>query len=171
MKWPLKNVSWAPPTFGCVPPRIAWWRVPYPVLLWRYWFCNFLTWFTMKTDFERDCKSHRRVLAWLIQGEIPLTLVSFEFLFRETVRVILLWQFVHLYALLLGPANWELWFTIDSVSEKTRDRECIQSLFVKLSFGFAFNQELPAGAVDNSLIPIEKTLRTLHFRYSFAQLE
>ena len=38
----------------------------------------------MKTVFERDCsskiwwKSHRRVLAWLIQGEIPLSLVSFD---------------------------------------------------------------------------------------------
>ena len=37
-----------------------------------------------------------------------LSLVSFEFLLREMVRVILLCQFVHLYALLLGPANCEL---------------------------------------------------------------
>ena len=103
----LKNVSWTPPTpVGRVPPGIAWGRVPSPVLLWRYWFCNFLTWLTMKTVFERDCsskiwsKSHR-----LIQGEIPLSLVSFEFLCREMVRVILLCQFVHLYALLLCPAN------------------------------------------------------------------
>ena len=57
--------------------------------------------------------------AQLIQCEIPLPLVSFEFLFRETVRVILLCQLVHLYALLLGPANFELRFTIDLVSEKT----------------------------------------------------
>ena len=33
--------------------------------------------------------------------------------------LILLCQLVHLYALLLGPANFELRFTIDSVSEKT----------------------------------------------------
>ena len=31
------------------------------------------------------------------------------------------------------------------------DRECIQSLFVKLSSGFAVNQELSASAVDNFL--------------------
>ena len=52
-----------------------------------------------------------------------------------------------------------------------RDRESIQSKFVKLSSGFAFNQELSAGAVDNSLVPIEKTLRTLHCWYCVAQLE
>ena len=33
------------------------------------------------------------------------------------------------------------------------------------------NQEVSASAVDHSLIPIKKTLRTLHFRYCFAQLE
>ena len=33
-----------------------------------------------------------------------------------------------------------------------RDRESIQSLFIELSAGFAFNQELSASAVDNSLI-------------------
>ena len=49
-----------------------------------------------------------------------------------------------------------------------RCRECIQSQFVKLSSGFTFNQELSAGAVDNSLIPTEKTLRTLHFWNCFA---
>ena len=53
----------------------------------------------------------------LIQSEIPLFLISSEFLFRVTVRVILLCQLVYLYALLLGPANFELRFTIDLVSE------------------------------------------------------
>ena len=52
-----------------------------------------------------------------------------------------------------------------------RDRESIQSSFVKLSSGFAFNQEVYANAVDHSLIPIEKTLRTLHFWNCFEQLE
>ena len=33
--------------------------------------------------------------------------------------MILFCKFVHLYALLLGPANFELRFTIDLVSEKT----------------------------------------------------
>ena len=49
-----------------------------------------------------------------------------------------------------------------------RDRECIQSKFVKLSCGFAFNQDVSAGLIDHSLIPIEKTMRTLYFWYSFA---
>ena len=52
-----------------------------------------------------------------------------------------------------------------------REREWVQSLIIKLSSGFAFNQELSAGTVDNSLAPIEKTVRTVHFRYCFAQLE
>ena len=52
-----------------------------------------------------------------------------------------------------------------------RDRECIKSRFVTLSSAFAFNQELSATAVNNSLIPTEKTLRTLHFWYCFAHLE
>ena len=52
-----------------------------------------------------------------------------------------------------------------------RDSECIQSSFVKLSSGFAVNQELSASAVHNSLIPIKKTVRTLYFWCSFAQLE
>ena len=52
-----------------------------------------------------------------------------------------------------------------------RATECIQSWFVTLSSGFAFNQEMSESAVDHSLIPIEKTLRTLYLRISFAQLE
>ena len=105
-------------------------------------------------------------------------------------------KFIPLFALLLGPANKELWFTLNSVSEKTivntfviitlrvnscaaslprnpghmvlylffgfamsstmtasflyhvvRERECIQSYFVKLSSGFAVNQALSASAV------------------------
>ena len=75
--------------------------------------------------FYRDCsskiwsKSHWPVFAWLIQCEIPLSLVSFEFLCREMVRVILFCKFVHLYALLFRPTDCELWFTIDLVSEKS----------------------------------------------------
>ena len=49
-----------------------------------------------------------------------------------------------------------------------RDRESIQFQFIQLSSGFAFNQELSAGAVDNSLIPIKKTVRTLYFWNCFA---
>ena len=52
-----------------------------------------------------------------------------------------------------------------------RDRGCIQSQFVKLSSEFAVNQELSASAVHNSLIPLKKTVRTLYFWYSSAQLD
>ena len=99
------KISWAPPTFGRFTPGIACGRVPSPVLQWKYWFCcNFLTWFRMKTVFERDCtseiwsKSHRHFFCLTSMWD-TLSLVSFEFLFRETVRVILLCQLVHLYAL------------------------------------------------------------------------
>ena len=49
--------------------------------------------------------------------------------------------------------------------------ESIQSYFVTFSTGFAFNQEVSAGALHHSLIPTEKTLRALHFRNCFALLE
>ena len=52
-----------------------------------------------------------------------------------------------------------------------RDRECIQSQFVKFSSGFAVNQAMSTSAIHNSLIPLKKTVRTLYFWYSFAQLE
>ena len=127
-------------------------------------------------------------------------------------RVILLCQFIHLFALLFGPTDCELWFTIDLVSEKSivntckmftlrvnsfaasrphilsywvlslffsfavssttttpfldhvvREREGIQSQFMKLSSVFACNQELSANAVDNSLISTKKTVGTCFF--------
>ena len=52
-----------------------------------------------------------------------------------------------------------------------RDRDCMKSLFVKISSGFAVNQALSASAVHNSLIPKEKAERTLYFWCGFAQLE
>ena len=45
--------------------------MPFPVLMWRNWFCNFFTRLTMETVFERDCsskigsKSQRLVFAQL----------------------------------------------------------------------------------------------------------
>ena len=41
----------------------------------------------------------------------------------------------------------------------------------KIVAGFAFNQEVSRGAIDHSLIPTEKTLRTLHFWNCFAELK
>ena len=212
--------------FRFVPPRCAWRGMPYPVLFWRNRLFISFAWFMMETVFEWDCSSKvwsklcRRILTRLIQCEIPLSLFFFEFLVRETVRVILLCHLVHLYALLLGPTNFELRFTINWISEKSIVDTCKMStlrvnflaaslpripgymvLFLFFSFavsstmatpfldhaarverasslsllkfssGFAFNQELSAGAVDKSLIPIKKTVRTLYFWYCFAQLE
>ena len=180
----------------------------------------------MKLVFERDCsskiwsKSHGSIFAWLIQGEIPLSLVPSLVLWSETICMVFFCKFVQLFALLFCPSDCELWFTINWVSEKSivntckvstlrvnflaaslpripsflvlfmffgfamsstmtasflyhlvRDRECIQSLFVKLSSRFAVNQELSATAIHNSLIPMKKTVRTLYFWCSFAQLE
>ena len=51
------------------------------------------------------------------------------------------------------------------------DRECIQSQSVKISSGFNVNQALSVSAVHNPLIPMKKTVRTLYFWCSFAQLE
>ena len=57
------------------------------------------------------------------------------------------------------------------LDDVVRNWESIQSPLTKILTGFAFNQEVSADAIDHSLIPIEKTLRTLHFRNCFAQLE
>ena len=61
-------------------------------------------------------KSHKRVLAWLIRCEISLSFC------------ILLCQFVHLFALLLGPANCESRIATDLHSEKK-----IVNTFVKFT--------------------------------------
>ena len=45
--------------------------------------------------------------------------------------------------------------------------ESASSRSLKLSSGFAVNQEVPANAVDHSLIPIKQALRTLHFVVCF----
>ena len=118
---------WAPPTpVGRVPPYIGWGRVPSPVLCWWNWFCNFFARFTMKTVFERLCNSKMWSKSlWLVFAcFVPGPLVSFDFLCGEMVRVILFCQFVHLCALLFGPANCELWFTIDLVSEESIVNTC-----------------------------------------------
>ena len=47
----------------------------------------------------------------------------------------------------------------------------VHLVLVKLSSGFAVNQAVSTSAVDNSLIPIKKTVRPLYFWCSFAQLE
>ena len=64
-------------------------------------------------------RSHRGFFARIIQCETPLSLLFFEFLFSEIVRWVLLSQLVHLYALFLRPASFELRFTIDFVIEES----------------------------------------------------
>ena len=52
-----------------------------------------------------------------------------------------------------------------------RDWENIQLLSVKMSAGFAFNQEMSTSAIDHSLIPIKKAFWALHLWNRFAKLE
>ena len=165
-------------------------------------------------------KSHKPIFAWLVQNEIPFSLVSSIFLLWEMIRMVFFCKFVHLFSLLFCPSDCELWFTINWIYEKSIvntckmstfrvnfpaasppripgqvilslyfglamsstmsgsflyhvvwDRECIQCQCVKFSSGFAVNQALSASAIHNSLIQIKKTVRTLYFWCSFAQLE
>ena len=44
------------------------------------------------------------------------------------------------------------------LDDEVRDRESIQSPLTKILAGFATNQEVSAGAIDHSLIPIKKAL-------------
>ena len=62
--------------------------------------------------------------AWLIQCEIPLSLVSLKFLCIEMVRVIFFRKFVHLFALLFWPSDCELWFTMNWISGKSIVNTC-----------------------------------------------
>ena len=91
--------------------------------------------------------SHRRFFARFVQCEIPLSLVSLEFLFGETVGVILLRQLVHLCALLLGPANFELRFTTDLVFEKT----IVNSFVMFFMADNSFATSLPRVEIDKIL--------------------
>ena len=124
----FKQILWAPPTpVGRVPPWMAWRRVPSPKLLWRNWFCNFLTWFTMKTVFERDCSSKSRIGASLpdlfkVRYQCPWYLLNSSV--ERWYMLFLFCQFVHLFALLFCPSDCELWFTIDLVSEKSIVNTC-----------------------------------------------
>ena len=75
------------------------------------------------------------------------------------VRAILFCQFVHLNALLFGPANCELRFTIDLVSEKAIVNICkmftlrVNSFAVSLSripgYGFAVSSTMTAPFLDH----------------------
>ena len=54
------------------------------------------------------------------------------------------------------------------LDDVVRDGESIPSPLTKIFTGFAVNQEMSTSAIDHSLIPIEKTFRTLHFWNCFA---
>ena len=221
-----KQFLWAPPIpFRLVPPWSAWGRMPSPFLLWKSGFCNLFAWLAVETVFERDSsskigsKSQRLIFAWLVQGEKPVSLVSFTFLCGEMIRMVFLLQVRPSLALLFCPHDfvrvihdkldlrnrswipvkcppWEstflqhlfhafqaIWYPFCSsvlpcrapwqrpFLITQRGIESIQSPLTKNFTGFAFNQEMSTSAIDHSLIPIKKTLRTLYFWCCFAQLE
>ena len=68
---------------------------------------------------------------------------------------------------------WDMPSTMRSplLDDAVRDWESIQSPIVQVLAGFAFNQEMPAGAIDHSLTPINQACWALHFRKCSAQLE
>ena len=103
------------------------------MLLKRNGFCTFFAWFLIETVFDWDCsskvwsKSHRSVLARFTQCDIPLSLVSLDSSLDRGYE----WSFcanlsssMHF---LLGPAKFELRFTIYVVSKKN-DREFLRNV-------------------------------------------
>ena len=119
----MKNI-WAPPVFIPLPPwgtgrRRRW--MPPLVLMKRYWFRSLFSRFTVKTVHICDCCSevwsefHRCISARFVQRDISLS-ISLALLRGWATGEIFLCQLVHLDALLLGPANFELRITIFWIS-------------------------------------------------------
>ena len=84
-----------------VPPLCARRGMPYNVLFWMDRLFNLFPWFVVYTIFHWDSgskirsKFHRPMFACFVEGEIPLSLVSFVFLWGEMIRVIFFCKFVH----------------------------------------------------------------------------
>ena len=184
--------------------------MPPLVLMKKDWFWSFFSRFSVETVHYCDCcsevwsESHRCISAWFVQCDIPVFLISLVLLRGWAIGVAFLWQFIHLDALLLGPANFELRITIFCISLKTivnsiknifdtslprvvghemlflcvgfavpstvgspllddvvRDGESIQSPLTKILTGFAFFQELFTSAIDDSMTPIKKGIRSI----------
>ena len=81
--------------------------------------------FAVETVHNCDCCSevwsefHRCISAWLVQWDIPVFLISLILLRGWAVGVVFLCQFIHLDALLLGPANLVLRITMYWISLET----------------------------------------------------
>ena len=92
------------------------------VLIKRDGFRSHFSRFVVETVHNCDCfsevwsKFHRCISAWFVQWDIPVFLMSFELLRGWAIGMVFLCQLVHLDALLLGPANFELRMTIFSIS-------------------------------------------------------
>ena len=86
------------------------------------WFRSLFSRFAVETVHDCDCFSevwselHRCISAWLVQCDIPVFLTSLVLLWGQAVGVVFLCQFIHLDALLLGPANFEVRITIYWIS-------------------------------------------------------
>ena len=123
-----KFKKWAPPVFIPLPP----WRtgrrrrMPPLVLMKRDWFRSLFSRFAVETVHNCGCFSevwsefHRCVSAWFVQWNVPVCLTSLVLLRGWTTRMVFLCQFVHLDALLLGPANFELrittyWISLEAI--------------------------------------------------------
>ena len=100
-------------------------RMPPLVLIKRDWFRWLFSRFAVETVHNCDCFSevwsqfHRCISAWFVQWDIPVFLISLVLLRSWAIGVVLLCQLVHLDAVLLGPANFELRITKNLVSKKT----------------------------------------------------
>ena len=116
--------KWAPPVFSPLPP----WstgrrrRISPLVLMKRNWFWSFFSRFTVETVHKCKCFSEvwseiiGAFLPDLCSEKKPVFQKSFIFLRGWAVRVVFLCQLEHYDALLLGPANFELWITIYWIS-------------------------------------------------------
>ena len=109
-------------------PRCAWKWMPSSLLIWME--ISLFSWFVVWTIFHQDSgskirsKFHRPIFAFFVQIKIPLSLVSFLFLWSEMICMVLLCKFIPLFALLFCPSDCELWFTINRISEKSIVNTC-----------------------------------------------
>ena len=90
--------------------------------------------FLRASSSKMGSKSQRPIFARLVQGEIPVSSVSFKFLCWEMIRTVFFCKFVHLFALLFRPSDCELWFTSNWISEKSIVNTCKMSALRVNSF-------------------------------------
>ena len=83
--------------------------------------------FLIDSSSKIGSKFQRPILAWLIQGEIPLSFVSSLLLWSETICMVFFGKLVQLHALLFCPSDCELWFTMIWISEESIVNTCEMS--------------------------------------------